>query len=224
MTALLLGGAVAWWAGRDRPAQADHAVYVALGASDAVGTGAERPSDEGWVPLVHAGLPSGTELVNLGINGATLDDVLRLELPVALGARPRWVTIWPGVNDLRHGVPRETFADQLDTLLGALNTAGVDQVVVLNVPDLRPLPAFSGVDPVRLDATVARWNAVIAEAAARHGALLVDLRTNAPELVHHPEYVSGDGFHPSSLGYRRIADLTLEAIHHHAATTADPQG
>jgi len=35
------------------------------------------------------------------------------------------------------------------------------------------------------------------------------------ELGAHPEYISGDGFHPSSAGYRRIADLVLDTLRRH---------
>src|SRR5687768_16153080 len=109
------------WVTRREDSSAAAAVYVALGPSDAVRVGAGQPPREGWVAVVHAGLGGDAQLVNLGINGATLDDVLQLELPIALDARPSLVTIWPGVNDLRGGVQRDTFAARLETLLAALS-------------------------------------------------------------------------------------------------------
>ena len=212
--ALLAAGGL-WWAagGADRGrAAAGPGVYVALGASDAVGVGAQRPAQEGWVPRVHAGLPAGTQLVNLGISGATLGDVIERQLPVALDARPRWATLWPGVNDLRAGVDEAAFGRDLDLVLGELDRIEGITVVVLNIPDLRLLPVFGGGNAARLDATVQRRNALIAEAARRHGALLVDLYAGQLELAQHPEYISADGFHPSSAGYARIADLALERL------------
>ena len=212
--ALLAAGGlwvVAGGAGRGRAA-APPGVYVALGASDAVGVGAQRPAQEGWAPRVHAGLPAGTELVNVGISGATLRDVMERQLPVALDARPRWATLWPGVNDLRAGVDEVTFGRDLDLVLGELGRIEGITVVVLNIPDLRLLPVFGGGNAARLDATVQRRNALIAEAASRHGALLVDLYAGQLELAEHPEYISADGFHPSSAGYARIADLVLERL------------
>ena len=212
--ALLAAGGL-WWvaggAGRG-PAAAAPGVYVALGASDAVGVGAQRPAQEGWAPRVHAGLPSGTELVNLGISGATLRDVIERQLPVALDARPRWATLWPGINDLRGGVDEATFGRDLDLVLGELARIEGITVVVLNIPDLRLLPAVGAGNAARLDATVQRRNALIADAASRHGALLVDLYAGQLELAEHPEYISADGFHPSSAGYARIADVVLDAL------------
>ncbi|GIV96399.1 MAG: hypothetical protein KatS3mg057_1056 [Herpetosiphonaceae bacterium] len=199
-------------------------VYVALGASDAVGIGADDPERHAWPSLVQVGLPDNTRLINLGISGATLRDVLRHQLPPALDARPRWVSIWPGVNDLRAGVPLPTFTSQLDQLLGTLRRQlGPDTILlVVNIPDLRPVPVFATMDKAALDAVVQQWNAAIAASAERHGALLVDLYAHGLDLVEHPEYLSADGFHPSSAGYQRIADLVLAAIEGHDSSFTPP--
>lgn len=190
-------------------------VYVGLGASDAVGVGATRPGTEGWVPLVADRLPEGTELVNLGVSGATLREVIAGQLPVALDRAPRWVTLWPGPNDFRNGVPLATFSAQLDQVLTALRPAAGQRrtVAILNLPDLRTLPAFARFG-AELDPQVREWNAAIAATVARYAdyAVLVDLYAGWEELGAHPDYISADGFHPSSAGYRRIADLVLPAL------------
>ena len=201
-------------------------VYVGLGASDTVGVGAARPEVEGWVPRVHAGLPSGTRLLNLGVSGAQLDDVLREQVPPAVDARPRWVTVWAGVNDLRGGVALDTYARQLDAVLepfGAPHSGAPGRrpiVVLLNIPDLRRLPVFASANPATLDRTVRAWNDVIAAAALRHGAILVDLYAYGAELAEHPEYISADGFHPSSAGYERIAEIVLQSLQMHVSPPA----
>lgn len=217
---LLIAGAVVWreW---QRPASAARtAVYVALGASDAVGVGAARPDQDGWAPLVQQGLSDRPQLVNLGVSGATLADVLAEQAPVAADADPRWVTIWPGPNDLRDGVPLDTFTAQLNQLLDDLAPPPGQQrlVMVVNLPDLRLLPVFAQADGGQLDAQVRRWNAAIAAAVARHQsyAMLVDLYSGWAELAAHPDYISADGFHPSSAGYRRLADLVLDTMRRHA--------
>lgn len=227
---LLLGLSIAvvvlvvGWSRRHAGAAGDPYVYVALGASDAVGIGAGAPADEGWVPRVHAGLPAATELVNLGISGATLRDVIAQQVPPALDAHPRWVTLWPGVNDLRAGVDLATFARQLETILSSFDgqiPAGrpLPTLVVLNIPDLRYLPAFEGRDVASLNAAVGSWNEAIARAVGRHHAVLVDLHDHWPELARHPEYISSDGFHPSTAGYRRISSLVLDALDQHVSST-----
>jgi lysophospholipase L1-like esterase len=67
--------------------------------------------------------------------------------------------------------------------------------------------AYRGINPEPLRAEVDRWNAAIAGAAQRHGAQLVDLHATWQEVSQHPEYLAADGFHPSSEGYARLAEL-----------------
>ncbi|HEY6539390.1 MAG TPA: hypothetical protein VIZ18_00555, partial [Ktedonobacteraceae bacterium] len=47
-------------------------VYVALGASDAVGVGSDTPVSQGYVPLLAAHLPKGSHALDLGVNGIHL--------------------------------------------------------------------------------------------------------------------------------------------------------
>ena len=226
LVVLVLGGGLAWRGSRAPARASAPAVHVALGASDAVGIGATRPATEGWVPLVTAGLPEATQLLNLGVSGATLADVLRDQLPVAVDAEARWVTLWPGPNDFRNGVPLATFTQQLDQLLAALqatpatssrSSSGVNRsrtIAVVTMPDLRALPSFARSEPTALDARVREWNAAIAAVVGRHApaAILVDLYGGAAEFAARPDYVSADGFHPSTAGYRRIAELVLDVL------------
>ena len=203
--------AIVWWT-RDAGQVGSAEVYVALGASDAVGVGAQRPGREGWVPLVHAALSGNPQLINLGVSGARIDDILAMQTPVAIDAQPRWISLWPGVNDLRNDVHLETFRQQLEQTLNALTQVEDATIILLTIPDLRDLPVFAAEDRDLLDATVQEWNSVIRDAGQRHGALLVDLYTGAPELADNPNYVSADGFHPSSAGYQRIAELVLATL------------
>jgi lysophospholipase L1-like esterase len=180
--------------------------YVALGASDAVGVGTRSPATEGWVPQLGWRLGPGARTVNLGVSGSTLRQALDEQLGPALDARPTLVTVWLAVNDLNARVPLDAYARDKDTLLGALRGTGA-RVLVANVPDLPRVGVYAQVDAETLRVEIGRWNAVIAGAAARHGAELVDLNANWRELAEHPEYVSADGFHPSVEGYARLAEI-----------------
>jgi acyl-CoA thioesterase-1 len=180
--------------------------YVAIGASDAVGVGAKDPLTEGWVPRLGARLGPEARIVNLGVSGSTLAQALDEQLGPAIDAQPDIVTVWLAVNDLNARVPLEHYAADLDTLLGQLETTHA-RVLVGNVPDLGSLAAYRGIDPKPLKAEVDRWNTVIADTTARHSDTLVDLYSTWQEVAQHPEYLSGDGFHPSSEGYQALADV-----------------
>jgi lysophospholipase L1-like esterase len=184
---------------------------VAIGASDAVGVGTANPDTEGWVPRFAAALGPNVRVVNLGVSGSTLGQALSEQLGPALDAQPDVVTVWLAVNDLNARVPLETYAAQLDTLLGQLDQTHA-RVLVGNVPDLGGIAAYTGQDPTLLQAEVDRWNQVIADTTARHGATLVDLYSHFQEIAAHPEYISQDGFHPSADGYARLADVFAAAL------------
>ena len=187
-------------------------VYVAIGASDAVGIGAADPARDGWVPVLHRLLPPDTRLVNLGISGTVLHDALRQQLPVALDAAPDLVTIWLAVNDFNARIPLEEYSADLDEMLGQLEANTQARVLIGNIPDLTAIPLYANVPRDALHAEVTRWNAAIAAAAERHGATLVDFYELGPELARRPELVGADGFHPSVEGHRRIAEILWEAI------------
>jgi len=186
--------------------------YVAIGASDSVGVGANAPDAEGWVPVLVTHLPPNSRLVNLGISGTLLQQALDQQLPVALDSDPDLVTVWLAVNDLNARVPLSRYGSELDRLLGALRAHTRATVLVGNVPDLARIPVYQQLDPIQVEREVDRWNQTIAEVVARHGAELVDLHADWRELAEHPEYVGRDGFHPSSEGYRRLADVFLNVL------------
>jgi acyl-CoA thioesterase I len=204
-------------------AEAAPVSYVAIGASDTVGVGASQPEREGWVPRIHEQLPTGSRLTNLGVSGSLLSQALEQQLPVALAAKPDVVTVWLADNDLNARVPLERYGDDLERLLSALETTGAT-VLVGNVPDLAQLPVYRGLDPTLVRGQVDAWNTVIAATSARHGALLVDLHANWPELAQRPEFVSADGFHPSAEGYSRLAQLFLDVLEAQGGLRAAPRG
>jgi len=187
--------------------------YVAIGASDSVGVGAANPARDGWVPRLARLLGADTRLVNLGVSGSLLEDALRDQLPLAIESDPDVVTIWLGVNDFNAFVPLSVYSAQLDALLGTLESETHARVVVGNLPDLSRVRVYSsvldffGIDGAPVRNKVARWNAEIERISAKHGATVVDLYSTWSELGQHPEYVSRDGFHPSSAGYARLAEL-----------------
>ena len=177
--------------------------YVAIGASDSAGVGAAMPERESWPAVLHRRLPDGSRLVNLGINGSLLRQALDQQLPVALDSAPDLITVWLAVNDYGARVPLEPYLADLSTLLSELRSKTRATVLVGNIPDLGAIPAAGRFDLRFVD----RWNAGIDEIVRRHEATLVDLRTTWQEVREHPEYISSDGFHPSTAGYRRLAEV-----------------
>lgn len=186
-------------------------VYVAIGASDAVGVGASDPAKTGWVPLLMKRLPEGKS-INLGISGARIADSLEQQLPIAVDLQPDLIFVWMAVNDLIAQTPLETYQHDLDALIGTLEQETSAAVFVANVPDLSALPSATGLDPAHVSAQVRSWNAVIATCSEAHQAHLVDLATGWKEQQDNQAFVSADGFHPSDEGYARISDLFYRSV------------
>jgi lysophospholipase L1-like esterase len=187
--------------------------YVAIGASDTFGIGSRDPYTENWPADLVILLKKPVHLINLGIPGITLHDALTSELPIALDAHPTLVTVWLAVNDLAANVPVESYARDLNTLLTRLQTAAPHaRIAVGNVPNLTSVPFFYNDNPATLDQQIAAYNTVIANAVRSHSALLVDLSGQGYDLQAHPEYISGDGLHPSDIGYFQLARLFYSAL------------
>lgn len=198
----------------------DEFLYMAIGASDAVGVGA-NPLTDGYVYLIEDELEErgkDVQLLNLGIPGADvnlIEDAVRVVLRT--GLRPDLVTIWVGANDVIEGDDVEDFESRLGDMLDRLRDRTSAFIVIANLPDLTKLPRFQK-DP--LD-TVTReriraFNDAIEDQAGEFDVPVVDL---AEEEVKD-KYVSDvDGFHPSDAGHRRLAELFLDVILPEVATS-----
>lgn len=208
-------------AGPTTPAP-DPLVYVAVGASETAGLGADDPATQSWPSVLRATTLPTARLVNLGVPGETVRGALTSEVPAAVAADPDVVTVWLAVNDLLTQTPAPAYERNLTRLVHRLRRGGRTEVLVGNVPRLWRLPAYraclSGdprpcelpyVPPESLvRATVAEFNAAIARVARAEGAYLVDLSVRRTPA----RLVSADGFHPSVAGHRRVAAAFAEVM------------
>lgn len=195
--------------------------YVVVGASDAVGYGADDPNSDAWpAVLARTALPPGADLVNLGIAGATVAVALEQELPAALAEDAAVALVWLSVNDLLGQVPVDTYERQLGRLVHTLRRGGATRVLVGNTPPLDRLPIYlahqAGPDPVDgslpapdvINGAVDAYNAAVARVVGSAGAELVDLHAatlGARAAGTEASLVGDDGFHPSTAGHRRLA-------------------
>lgn len=209
------------------PASAVPMVYVAVGASETAGVGADHPRTQAWPRVLHDRALPGTRLVNLGVPGATVRDGLTEQLPRALAADPDVVTVWLAVNDVVNLVPVTEYEATLRSLVHALRRGGRTEVLVGNVPPLDRLPAYRtclpgskvpGVScvlplvpsPRQVRALVAEYNAAVARVVAAEGAVAVDLSGDPGRPLS--ALTADDGFHPSARGHRVIAAAFARAL------------
>jgi acyl-CoA thioesterase I len=198
-------------------------LYVAVGASDAVGVGARRPGREAWPRLLHQlAFGRDTRFVNLGVSGATVASALAAQVPRAERLAPDVVTVWLVVNDIVGGVPVDAYERRFDELVGRLRRVAGERVLVGNCPYLDRLPAYlawqaAGVlpDANGVNEIVDSYNAAIERVVAGHDATLVDLRAAglaARRAGTEPSLYARDGFHPSTAGHRALAATFASAL------------
>jgi len=191
-------------------------LYVALGDSTVEGIGASRPGAE-YVSRVHTRLRAiypRAGVVNLGVGGATSEDVVRDQLEQALLLRPRLVTLSVGPNDITGRVPVATSERHIDTIIGRLTRESTAVIVVNLLPDLAITPRFRGQDSTaEIGRLTVQFNDVLTRVARRYDAEIVDLfRPSRAEVPTHPELIAADGYHPSDRGYERWAELVWAGI------------
>jgi acyl-CoA thioesterase-1 len=186
-------------------------VYMAIGASDALGIGAS-PITDGYVFRIEEALDerdTNVQLVNVAVPDANLDtivDVAQLALQIA---EPDLVTIWVGANDVVNGVEPADFEAELDNLLDEFDGTGAT-LAIADLPDLTELPRFiENPDPDVTSSRIEAFNVAIQDQAQAHEAVLVRL---SEEEVEDRFVSDADGFHPNDAGHARIAELFLDAL------------
>lgn len=146
------------------PAQAcrdvpDRPVVVAAGASMTQGTlGGD------WFGAVRARPEfAGHEFVNAGINGNTSADLrARVDTDI-VACRPAAVTILIGANDVRGGVPLDDYRENLAAVVERLEQRTTARISLMSLP-----PLGEDLD-TEINRTLAGYNSVIEETAARFG-------------------------------------------------------
>jgi lysophospholipase L1-like esterase len=192
-------------------------VFVVLGDSTSAGVGAGAP-DRTYPVLLARRLAAGggrVRLVNLGVPGARVGDVLDHQVPAAEAASPDLVFVGIGGNDATHVTPIASVRRDMEAVLARLQRTGAG-IAVAGPPDMRaaaflqPLRSLSGWRGRRVAGAIER-------VAVQRRAAVVPLAAATRAFVSsHPErYFSEDGFHPGARGYAAWADAiapVLEAV------------
>jgi lysophospholipase L1-like esterase len=190
--------------------------YVALGDSLTAGRGDEgrdgRPV--GWAQRLADVLSVRTavrcRLINLAVDGATVDQVLGKQLPAVPACRPDLVSVTVGMNDIRvRGFDELSFKAGLGQLLETL-AASQATVVTCTLPDITAVmalsPELAGVarERVRLASDIIR------EQAQSYGARCLDAW--AMPDVADPELYGPDRVHLGSRGHQLMAAACADML------------
>ena len=181
------------------------------------------------VNVGHSGW-SSSDVIN-GQNGQPA------ELAQAMDARPNVALVWIGSNDLwnlyefgpepmtadAEQADLAAYAANIDTLLKTLTGRGTTVfIALLDDQSKRPVaahppnpaepafPATTTADLARMSAQVRAYNDAIRRAAAQYGAATVDFYNTT--IFTDAATLYGDGNHPNSAGYDRVAQIWVAAL------------
>lgn len=177
--------------------------YLALGDSFTIGTGSKPEASFPARWAARWGNRCTPILRNVGVNGFTTQDLIDRELPVLAEVKPQWASVAIGANDIVAGESQDVYRAHVKTILAAVLAAGVtpSHVVVVPQPDwsLSPIASAFGT-PAAIAASIATFNAILAEEAKAVGARFIDLFP----LMHTQalaKMLASDGLHPSATAY-----------------------
>ena len=178
---------------------------MALGDSTALGVGAARV-EETIAYRIAAGL-GRRRVENLGVSGARIADLRRVELPSDLSRAVVVVSV--SANDATRGTALGAFEADLTWLLDALQKRGAARVALTTTPNFLATPAlpfpFRNVVAGRARAL----SAVVRRVAARYRFVRVaDLDREG--TLTEGQYAA-DEFHPNDDGYRAWTEIVARA-------------
>jgi lysophospholipase L1-like esterase len=179
--------------------------YVALGDSYTIGTSVRQA--ERWPDQLVAALgpdePTLTLAANLGVDGFTSADLIRVELAALEDLAPEFATVLIGVNDVVRGVPLATYEANVASILGTLLARlAATRVATVAVPDYTVTPAGAEYgDPHRQHDAIVAANASMARLSAEHGVAWIDIFDLSLRAAADRSLVAGDGLHPSGAQY-----------------------
>lgn len=197
---------------------------LVLGDSLAAGLGATRPKETlggRLAKLVGKREQRPVRLRTAAIVGAESSDLAGQLDRLESGYRADVAVIIVGGNDVTHRIPVSESVEHLCTAIGRLQARGA-AVIVVTCPDLAALRAVP--QPLRSIASrlSRRLAAAQASTAEESGAAAVDLRRALGQLfLDEPgEMFSLDRFHPSALGYQRLAAVLAPVVTAELASSA----
>lgn len=177
--------------------------FVTLGDSllDGVGSSGKQKT---LAYLLHKGFDSEgrTDLINLAVSGATVNDVLHKQLPGALNNDPEEIILFIGVNDIHNATPLTTFEKDYREILDELTLKTRAKVILINLPYLGSekilLPPWN----FYIDLKTGQYNEVIKKLAVEKNLKLVDLyNLSGDKFKKSSPLYATDEFHPSDEGY-----------------------
>ena len=190
----------------------NHIVYLALGDSYTIGTGASHES-RNFPSLLAASLQEASrrevEVVNPAVNGFTTIDLLAKELGYITDLKPDLVSVLIGVNDLVQGRRAQQYRESLIEIYDAIAATQLPagRVAAISIPNWSVVPAAREYgDPARVRSITEQFNAVAKQEAEARSFLWVDLTEVSTRATGSTGWIAADDLHPGDAQYAAWAE------------------
>lgn len=168
--------------------------------------------------LVNATYPQHQlQVVNVGISGNTVRDLVRRWSTDVLALQPDWLAIMIGINDVWRNFAGPEM--QVDHVPLAEFQQTLEQLISQTRPRLNGLVLMSPFfiepnrdNPMRL--MMDAYSAVVKALAVQYEALFVDTQAAFDTALRHfpPHALAGDQIHPNLTGHMILAQAFLDAV------------
>jgi lysophospholipase L1-like esterase len=184
---------------------------------DSIAEGVREPHDGyldlSWIDRIADPLRAvapGLTVMNLGVRDLLAAEVRERQLEAALAFQPDLSIVAAGGNDaLRRSFVPEQVARELDGIVGPLRQAGAD-VLMIELVDI----VSSGLVPAEYAAPLDERMRALADitrtVAARHGAMLVEMRGHPASA--DPDVYSSDRLHLNARGHAIVAAEAVRVL------------
>ncbi len=190
----------------------NHIVYLALGDSYTIGTGASHES-RNFPSLLAASLQQASrrevEVVNPAVNGFTTIDLLAKELGYITDLKPDLVSVLIGVNDLVQGRSAQQYRESLVEIYDAIAATKLPagRVAAISIPSWSVAPAARDYgDPTRLRSLTEKFNAAAKQEAEARRFTWVDLTEVSTRAMGSTGWIAADELHPGDAQYAAWAE------------------
>jgi lysophospholipase L1-like esterase len=190
-----------------RPKEHKH-MYTYLALGDSYTIGEQVPMHENFpyqaVQLLRKQNVDVADPVIIATTGWTTDELAASIREHNIRETFSFVTLLIGVNNQYRGRSIDNYREEFKQLLDqAIVFAGghAEKVVVLSIPDWGVTPFAEGKDRAKVAKEIDAYNAACKEIALAEKCPYIEITESTRHNGQTPEYLAGDGLHPSAREY-----------------------
>lgn len=195
--------------------------YLALGDSYTIGE--QVPAEENFphqlVALLNQEAAKVTPPVIIATTGWTTDELAAAIKERNLKEVFSFVTLLIGVNNQYRGRDIDNYKQEYRQLIEtAIRYANGkrEHVFVLSIPDWGVTPFAEGRDKIKIAHEIDTYNNACKEITVAHKCHYLDITDSTRKNGNNPEYLAGDGLHPSGKEYQiwaeRLAPMVANVL------------